>query len=172
LAHLKYILDNLNNLEPIVNHVVFAVHGPLKMKGGSGAPTRVWAIRDPKVKGIKKQLEWAYKLDQRFRASHAWDLSNYVENQMHIWQGVFGGEYAPTGITNWINYDAAGGFWGQKVQMNEHKGTHIDSGSHRIEGKQYLIDAHPVSKFSMEEETDEESTTFDMLLKSYEEWNK
>jgi kynurenine formamidase len=147
LGHGKYILENLNNLEPIANQVVFAIHGPLKMKGGSGAPTRVWAIRDPNMRSLKGQLRWAENLDARFRKCHMWDMSNYIENQMHIWQGVFGGEYSPTGITTWINYDTAGGFWGQKVQMNEHTGTHIDSGSHRVEGKKYLIDAHPVSQF-------------------------
>jgi len=147
LTHGIYIVENLNNLAPIADRAVFVIHAPLKMKRGSGAPTRVWAIYDPKVEGIKQQVKWAEKLDKRFRASHMWDLTNYIENRMHIWQGVFGGEYAPTGITTWITYETAGGFWGQKVRLNEHTSTHIDSASHRIEGRQWTITDHPLSQF-------------------------
>jgi len=147
LTHGIYIIENLNNLAPIADKAVFVIHAPLKMKRGSGAPTRVWAIYDPKVKGIKQQVKWADKLNRRFRASYMWDLTNYIQNDMHIWQGVFGGEYAPTGITNWINYETAGGFWGQKVKLNEHTSTHIDSAAHRIEGREMTITDHPVSQF-------------------------
>jgi kynurenine formamidase len=147
LSRGMFIIENLNNLAPIADKAVFVIHAPLKMKGGSGAPSRVWAIYDPKVKGIKEQLKWAEQLDARFRAAQMWDLTNYIQNEMHIWQGVFGGEYAPTGITTWINYDTSGGFWGQKCRLNEHTSTHIDSGSHRIEGKQWTITDHPVSQF-------------------------
>lgn len=147
LPHGMTIVENLNNLEKLANKVAYVIHAPIKMKNGSGAPARIFAIHNPKIKTWGEGFQWADKLDARFRAARMWDLTNNIENGMHVWQNVFGGEYSGTGITTWIDYEKAGGFWGQKVRMNEHTGTHIDSASHRIEGKKWTIDAHPISQF-------------------------
>lgn len=147
LRHGISIVECINNLEAIADKAAYVIHGSTKMKNGSGAPTRIFAISDPGAKGLKDSIAWADALDKRFRAARAWDLTNYIENGMHIWQGVFGGEYSGTGITTWIDYTTAGGFWGQKCRMNEHTGTHIDSASHRAEGSKWTIDKHAVSQF-------------------------
>jgi kynurenine formamidase len=156
LGNNMWVIENIRFDPSVADKVVYAVTAPMKIYNGSGAPCRIFVLDDTKANGMAASYASMKALEKKFMAAPVHDLSNYVENGMHVWQSVLGaclmnstvgfgglgsvGNLADLrGIYPLWNYKDQG-FYSQQLFINEHTGTHTDSPSHRKEGARWTID--------------------------------
>ncbi|MFB0520555.1 MAG: cyclase family protein, partial [Desulfatiglandales bacterium] len=148
-----WVIENIKMDPSVADKWVYAVLAPMKIYKGSGAPVRVFVLDDTGAKGMAASLASMKALENKFMAAPMYDLANYIENGMHIWMGVFGGNQVGLGNLNdfrgiyplWTyQYD---GWYSQQIFCNEHTGTHTDSPAHRREGAKWTIDKIALNHF-------------------------
>ena len=125
-----WAIENLDNLGriPTISYVFVA---PMKIKAGSGAPTRVWAVFDKSRRG---HGNFAEDLDEKLSALSAYDLAHNLEDGIPIWMAQW--EFTTTKRDKW-------GWYENQLNMSEHTGTHMDAPAHRIK-KGWYIDEIPL----------------------------
>ena len=152
-----WVIENIRFDPSVADKWVFGVMAPMKIYKGSGAPVRVFVLDDTKARGTAASLASMKQLEFRFMTSTMHDLSNYVENGMHVWMSVLGANLLGVGgsVTNsgdfrgiyplWNYKDD--GWYSQQLFINEHTGTHTDAPAHRREGAKWTIDKIALNHF-------------------------
>jgi kynurenine formamidase len=149
LGNNMWIIENIRFDPSVANKWVYALTAPMKIYKASGAPCRVFVLDDTKANGTAASYASMVALEKKFMACPMHDLSNYIENGMHIWMSVLGANQLGLGsVTNagdfrgiyplWNYKDD--GWYSQQIFINEHTGTHTDSPAHRREGAKWTID--------------------------------
>lgn len=156
LGNNMFIIENLRFDPSIADKWTYAVTAPMKIYKGSGAPVRVFVLDDTKAKGMAASNASMVALEKKFNAAPMYDLANFVENGMHVWESVLGanllglGSVAKAGDFRGIypnmTYEKDG-WYGQQLFFNEHTGTHTDAPAHRREGAKWTLDKIPLNHF-------------------------
>ena len=133
-----WAIENLYVPEELLDRVVFVVVAPMKIKAGSGAPTRVWAFYDPSATDVRVQYLLANLFKFAFDQSIKYDLTWPIENGIPIFFNIFGG------FSNLATIEELG-YYINWLEMTEHTSTHIDAPGHFVSGV-WTIDEIPLDR--------------------------